>query len=99
MGIMEGIKTHFSTTNKTEFKFTCNRCGKVWYATKKEITEMNKTKNEMKYAQAHYDMGMIHSGNSVRDHKAKMAQMKMGYRDYKQCQECGSKNVNMEIAE
>ena len=74
-----------------EFEFCCQKCGAVWYATQKDIDESNKLKNQITLTKMN-NFG-FHTVKTHAANQAQISQMKMAYRDYKQCPSCGSRDV------
>ena len=74
-----------------EYEFKCQKCGKVWYATDKDIRDSNKLKYSVGQAKIQR-FSLIHGEKYTRNSE-KIAQMQMADRDPERCPNCGSRQV------
>ena len=80
-----------------EYKFTCERCGREWFASSKEIKEQKKLKKEIKLMNSVVNTTKIMRlgipTKKVQIQNAILSQMKLAYSDPTKCPDCGSRKV------
>ena len=75
-----------------EHEFRCQKCGKVWYVTDKDIRESKKLKYNIGNAKT--QNWSLYHGKKWAKRNAQIAQMQMAYRDPYQCPDCGSRSID-----
>ena len=80
-----------------EYEFKCQKCGKVWYATDKDIRDSRSLKYSVGQAKIQR-FSLIH-GEKYTRHSEKIAQMQMADNDPERCPNCGSRQVEQTDAE
>lgn len=80
-----------------EYKFTCERCGREWFASSKEIKEQKKLKKEINLMSATADITKFGRlgvpTKKVQRQNAVLSEMRHAYSDPTKCPDCGSGKV------
>jgi len=81
----------------TEYKFTCERCGRTWFASSKELKEQKRLKKEINLMSATANMTKLSRlgipTKKVQRQNAVLSAMKLTYSDPTRCPDCGSRKV------
>ena len=81
----------------TEYKFTCKRCGRIWYASSKEIREQKRLKREINLMNTTANVTKLSRlgipTKKVQRQNAILSTMKLAYSDPKRCPDCHSRKV------
>ncbi len=80
-----------------EYEFRCMKCGKVWYATDKDIRDSKKLKYSV--GQTKIQRASLIHGEKYTRHSEKIAQMQMADRDPERCPNCGSRQAERTVDE
>ena len=81
----------------TEYKFICERCGRTWFASSKELKEQKRLKKEINLMSATADITKFGRlgvpTKKVQRQNAVLSEMKHAYSDPTRCPDCGSRKV------
>lgn len=80
-----------------EYKRTCNKCGKTWYVSQKEIQKLEKDKKMNSIAGATLALGGNLTASAVSNSNKDSAEEQL--KELEKCPECGSKDYEQKIEE
>ena len=80
-----------------EFKFTCQRCGRTWYATSDEIKKSKKLRKDINLMNATLNITKASRlgvpTRKVQRQTLVLSEMQQAYNDPTRCPDCGSRKV------
>jgi hypothetical protein len=80
-----------------EYKFTCERCGRTWFVSSKELREQKRLKKEINLMNATANMTKLRRlgipTKKVQRQNAVLSAMKLAYSDLTRCPDCHSRKV------